>query len=126
MGGAGLPWLVIVVVVAILALVGLLVFAPWLGKQQREATELTESRHRADVLAYEVPPGQDPAAVLAALSAADVAAQPDVGSDRHLVLIDARGGDAALRERAREAIAGAPLNTQGDPAPPRRVVFLDE
>lgn len=124
MGGAGLPWLVAVVVVGVLALLALLVFAPWLRTRQQRADALAERRYDGDVLAYDVPAGQDPVAVLTALSEAGLAAEPDTGTARQRLLIDARTVEA--REQAREAIAEAPLNTQGDPAPDRPVVFADE
>ncbi len=124
MGGAGLPWLVIVVVVGVLALAGLLVFAPWLRTRRQRADDLAERRYDGDVIAYEVPPGQDPVAVLTALGEAGLHAEPDPDPARQRVLIDARTIEA--REQAREAIADAPLNTQGDPGPERAVVFADE
>ena len=124
MGGAGLPWLVIVVVVGVLALAGVLVFAPWLRSRQERADVLVERRDTGDVLAYDVPPGQDPVAVLTALSEAGLTAEPDTGTTSQRLLIDA--GTVEAREQAREAIADAPLNTQGDPATDRAVVFADE
>lgn len=124
MGGAGLPWLVIVVVVGVLAVAGLLVFAPWVRARQERADALAERRHDRDVVTYEVPPGQDPVAVLTALGEAGLHAEPEAGSAHQRLLIDAPTVEA--REQAREAIAEAPLNTQGDPAPDQPVVFTDE
>ncbi len=125
MGGAGLPWLVYGAVLVVLALGAVYVVVPWMRTRQARADELAE-RGR-DVVAYEVPTGEDPAAVLTALAAADLPAVPKVDHGRRLVLVDAASGDPrAVRERARRVIAEAPYNTQGDRAPGRRVVFLDE
>ena len=122
MGGAGLPWLVYAVVVAVIVLGATLVLVPWMRGRQQAADQLAAQGE--GVASYEVPAGQDPAAVLAALQAADLHAEPDVRGNRRLIRIDARDGGA--RERARAAIAQAPLNTQGDPAPDRPVRFVDE
>lgn len=125
MGGAGLPWMVFGLVVAVLACAGILVMVPWLRAEMAREDELA-SRDR-DVLAYEVPEGQDPAAILAALSLAGLTAAPVLRQGRRLVLIDERGRrDSAVRSRARSVIARAPLNTLGDPAPVHAVRFLDE
>lgn len=128
MGGAGLPWLVYGAFVAVLLLMGLFAFAPWARGRRDRSDELARSMGRGDgVVPYEVPSGQDPAAVLDALASADVAASSRLEHGRQLVLIDTDGGDpGAVRERARRAIAAAPLNTQEEPAPRHAVVFLDE
>ena len=128
MGGAGLPWLVYGTFVAVLLLMGLFVLAPWARASRDRSDELAGSMGRDDrVVPYEVPSGQDPAAVLDALASADVAASSRLEHGRQLVLIDTAGGDAdAVRERARRAIASAPLTTQEEPAPRHAVVFLDE
>lgn len=128
MGGAGLPWLVYGAVVFVVVLGAVLLVVPWLREQQRRADELAPLAGRGlGVFHYEVPDGQDPVAVLAALAAAGVHAESTLSRGRRLVLVDARGQDEAeVRERARRAIADAPLNTQGDPAPRHDVVFIDE
>lgn len=128
MGGAGLPWLVYGAFVVVLLLVGLFVLAPW-ARSGRERSDRLARRlgHDDRVVPYEVPSGQDPAAVLTALATADVPATTRLDHGRQLVLIDAADGDpGAVRERARRAIASAPLNTQEEPAPRHPVVFLDE
>ena len=125
MGGAGLPWMVFGAIAAVLACAGVLVMVPWVRAEMAREDELA-SRDR-DVLAYEVPEGQDPTAILAALSLAGLTAAPVLKHGRRLVLIDERGRrESAVRSRARSVIADAPLNTLGDPAPPHVVRFLDE
>ena len=128
MGGAGLPWLVYGAFVVVLLLAGLFVLAPWARARQDRSDELARRVGRGDlVVPYEVPSGQDPAAVLTALASVDVAATSRLDHGRQLVLIDTAGRDPdAVRERARHAIAAAPLNTQEEPAPRHAVVFLDE
>lgn len=125
MGGAGLPWMVFGALAAVLACAGVLVMVPWVRAEMAREDELA-SRDR-DVLTYEVPEGQDPTAILVALSLAGITAAPVLRHGRRLVLIDdSAGRHAALRRRARSVIAHAPLNTLGDPAPPHDVRFLDE
>jgi hypothetical protein len=112
-------------IAAVLACAGVLVMVPWVRAEMAREDELA-SRDR-DVLAYEVPEGQDPTAILAALSLAGITAAPVLKHGRRLVLIDERGRrESAVRSRARSVIANAPLNTLGDPAPPHVVRFLDE
>ncbi|GAA3667912.1 hypothetical protein GCM10022237_29760 [Nocardioides ginsengisoli] len=125
MGGAGLPWMVFGGVAVVLACAGVLLMVPWVKAEMRREDELA-SRDR-DVLAYEVPDGQDPSAILVALKAAGIEAAPALRHGRRLVLIDERGQrDSVLRRRARRVIARAPLNTLGDPAPVHEVWFVDE
>lgn len=125
MGGAGLPWMVFGTIAVVLACAGVLLMVPWIRAEQAREDELG-SRVR-DVLAYEVPDGQDPAAVLSALVAAGLPAVPALRNGHRLVLIDEQGRrDSVVRRQARRVIAAAPLNTLGDPAPPHAVVFLDE
>ncbi|TQK72629.1 hypothetical protein [Nocardioides sp. SLBN-35] len=125
MGGAGLPWMVFGALAAVLAFAGILVMVPWVRAEMAREDELA-SRDR-DVLGYEVPEGQDPTAILAALSLAGITAAPVLRHGRRLVLIDERGRrDSVVRRKARSVIAHAPLNTLGDPAPPHAVRFLDE
>jgi hypothetical protein len=112
-------------VAVVLACAGILFMVPWVKAEMRREDELA-SRDR-DVLAYEVPDGQDPSAILVALKAAGIAAAPALRHGHRLVLIDERGQrDSVVRRRARRVIAQAPLNTLGDPAPVHEVWFLDE
>jgi hypothetical protein len=125
MGGAGLPGAIFVVVAIVLVVLCLFLVFPWAQAQQRRADHLMEPG--AEVLGYEVPEGQDPAAVLAALHLEGMEAVTDTRHGRQVVLIEARGGVEELRPRARAIIARkANLNTQGDPAAEHDVRFLDE
>lgn len=125
MGGAGLPWMVFGTIAVVLACTGVLLMVPWIRAEQAREDEL--GRRVRDVLAYEVPDGQDPAAVLSALAAAGLPAAPALRHGHRVVLIDEQGRrDSVVRRQARRVIAAAPLNTLGDPAPPHEVVFLDE
>lgn len=125
MGGAGLPWMVFGGVAVVLACAGVLLMVPWIRAEQAREDEL--DRRDRDVLAYEVPNGQDPTAVLAALATAGLPAVPSLRHGHRVVLIDEQGRrDSVVRRQARRVIATAPLNALGDPAPPHAVVFLDE
>ena len=104
MGGAGLPWMVFGALAAVLACAGILVMVPWVRAEMAREDELA-SRDR-DVLGYEVPEGQDPTAILAALSLAGITAAPVLRHGRRLVLIDERGRrDSVVRRKARSVIA---------------------
>jgi hypothetical protein len=125
MGGAGLPGAIFVVVAIVIVCLCIFWVFPWAQSQQRRADRLTEPG--TEVLEYEVPEGQDPAAVLTALHLEGLEAVTDTRHGRQLVLIEARGGVERLRPRARAIIAHkANLNTQGDPAAEHDVRFLDE
>jgi hypothetical protein len=76
----------------------------------------------ATQLVYQVPAGQDPGTVLAAVRAEGC----DAVAEGARVVIACPGGAKLLRGRMRAVIAAAPLNFEGDPAPKSDIVFEDE
>ncbi|HWM74010.1 MAG TPA: hypothetical protein VNQ53_09725, partial [Nocardioides sp.] len=78
-------------------------------------------------LVYEVPEGQDPATVVAALRNNGLEAAEVMREGRQRVVISEASAGEDLRSRAREIIAKeADLNLEGDPSAPRKVTFADE
>ena len=126
MGGAGLPFgLMVIALLAVLVLLGAFVVVPWLRGESRRRARLTEPEHRS--LVYEVPEGQDPAAIVAALRQDGLEATEVMRQGRQRIVISDPGGSEEVRSRARVVIAqGTDLNLEGDPAPTRKVTFADE
>jgi hypothetical protein len=125
MGGAGLPGLIFAVIVLALIVLSVLLVLPWVNSRRREVERLSDPD--VATLEYEVPEGQDPAAVVHALKKDGLDAVGELRRGRQLVLIHSTGDLDRLRPRARAVIAErAPLSTQGDPAPDTKVRFLDE
>ena len=81
---------------------------------------------RVPTLEYEVPEGQDPAVVLAALHQAGYDATSDATHPRQTVLIACPGGIEGEREHARAVIESADVTTPDDGAPVPAVRFRDE
>lgn len=82
---------------------------------------------RVATLEYEVPLGQDPTVVLAALHRAGYEATSDATHPRQTVLVACPGGIEGERERVRSVIESADVTTPDDGAPvPVVVRFLDE
>lgn len=79
---------------------------------------------RGGVLRYQVPTGQDPAAVLGTLRAAGVASEPDVVDGESVVVISLT--PPHTRDSVRDIVRRAPENMQGDRRPSRVVTFSDE
>jgi len=126
MGGAGLPFgLMFIVLLAIIALAAIYVVVPWMRGESRLRDEVTGPGQ--DSLVYEVPEGQDPAAILAALRHDGLQATEVMRQGRQRVVIACSTGGEDLRPRARALIAEkALLNLEGDPAADHRVRFADE
>jgi hypothetical protein len=83
--------------------------------------------NRVATLEYEVPVGQDPAVILAALQRAGYDATSDATHPRQTVLIACPGGIEGERERVRYVIESADVTTPDDGAPvPEAVRFRDE
>jgi hypothetical protein len=74
----------------------------------------------AETLAYDVPDGQDPADVIAALGGSGYPAVEDEGAGRHQVLVFCPDGRFSDRPRVRALIQGAGLPGS------RPVTFADE
>ena len=126
MGGAGLPFgLMVIALLAILVLLGIFVVVPWMRGESRRQARLTEPGQQHVV--YEVPEGQDPAAIIAALRQDGLEATEVMRQGRQRVVISCPGSPGKVRSRARSVIEReADLNLEGDPAPTRKVTFADE
>lgn len=111
-----IPVLVILAIVVVVV-AGAVVLA---RRQNRGVEDLTDPA--APTLRYEVPEGQDPVAVVAALHEAGYDA---VAEGQHVAV---RGGEDPERERAhvRAVIESAPVNMDSGVVPDRRVRFEDE
>ena len=95
----------------------------------RRHEEVDEELHsdRTPTLAYEVPVGQDPAVILAALGRAGYTATSDSTHPRQTVLIACPGGIEGERRRVRAVIESASVTTPDDGVPIRvDVRFRDE
>jgi hypothetical protein len=125
-----LPVLVVVLVV-VLVLVGA---AALLRRATASQVEHSDRLQNADrpTLRYEVPPGQDPAVLVTALTqdGYDVSADADPGASAPVVIIGRPGGQAPDREAVRASLS---LLNETNVDPPasarverRRVRFLDE
>ncbi|HEX2892556.1 MAG TPA: hypothetical protein VHO29_00960 [Marmoricola sp.] len=111
-----------------LALITLYVLREQTGfLQRRERVDRELHSDRTPTLGYEVPVGQDPTVVLAALERAGYTATTDNTHPRQTVLIACPGGIEGERRRVREVIESAGVTTPDDGAPaPVEVRFLDE
>jgi hypothetical protein len=123
--GGGVPFgLMMIALLAILVLVSVYVVVPWLRGESRRQALLTEP---GEALVYEVPEGQDPAAIVTALRQDGLEATEVMRQGRQRVVIGGPGGSDRIRAQARAVIAHeSDLNLEGDPAPTRKVTFADE
>jgi len=125
MGGAGLPGLIFAVLLLLLIGGSLFLIFPWMRASRQRIERLVDPA--VDTLEYEVPEGQDPAVVVAALTLEGLDAVGELRHGRRLVLLNITGDDGEVRSRARAVIAHeAPLNPEGDASPDTQVRFLDE
>lgn len=91
------------------------------------ALRLRRRPKKAESLRYQVPVGQDPAAVIAALRQAGYEVRRDHEPTRiQDVVITCPDGADSERARVRSVIAGAPVDLGGGAAPEHPVVFEDE
>jgi hypothetical protein len=107
---------VLVPVVAVIIVLVLAAFAiKRFGRDEREHSDQLQQPDRPTVR-YEVPPGQDPAAVLADLRQAgyDASADSEPGPSSPILIIGGPSGQAPDRERLRVVLANASVNV--DPA----------
>ena len=112
-----------VVVVIVLVVVGLMLKRFGSETAQRQEAVMTEAR---ETLSYRVPEGQDPAAVLVALSRGGFEAVSAPG-DSHLIVIECPMGVGQQREEVRTLLENeAPLNLEEDPNNVERARFTDE
>ncbi|HET7431085.1 MAG TPA: hypothetical protein VFJ89_06230 [Nocardioides sp.] len=118
------------VILVVIALVALVLVMKRFTRAEVAHSDRLQASHRPSVR-YEVPPGQDPALVLAGLRSAgyDASADSEPGPSSPIVII-ATSGSAADRERLREVLAGiAGTNVNPEESAPverGRVRFIDE
>jgi hypothetical protein len=124
--GGGVPFgLMLIALLLILVLVSTYVVVPWLRGESRRQARLTEPGGQP--LVYEVPEGQDPAAIVTALRQDGLEATEVMRQGRQRVVIGGPGDSRRIRAQARALIAHeTDLNLEGDPAPTRKVTFADE
>lgn len=110
-----------------LALITLYVLRQQTGFWRRhERVDAELHSDRVPTLAYEVPVGQDPAEILAALHQAGYAATSDATSPHQTVLIGCPGGIEGERAQVRSLIESASVTAPDDGAQPAHVRFRDE
>jgi len=119
--------LVPVVIIVIVVVAATLSFKRFVVRERARADRLYADREA--VMRYQVPHGQDPAAVLVGLGRAGYEAtiDPVVGETNELAI--ARGEHSRMdREELRDALAGiTQLNMEGDQSPvPTPIRFADE
>ena len=116
-----------VFVVVALVVAWLVLGVAGMGKsKQTGRTKAQELRHSNATLHYEVPPGQDPAVLVAALSKAGFEAEDELVEGRNRLLIGRADGEAPVRSSVRDVIEGANQTTMGGGPIQHRVVFEDE
>ena len=94
---------------------------------RRAATARDAARTPGEHVVYRVPPGQDPAALLAALHGHGYEAVSETGPAGIDVVVPCRADDVDARDRVRAVIEEhAPANLEGDPAPAGHVRFTAE
>ena len=115
------------------AIVALLLITLYVLREQtgflRRHEQVDQELHsdRTPTLAYEVPVGQDPTVVLAALGQAGYTAASDNTHPRQTVLIACPGGIEGERARVRAVIESAGVTAPDDGVPvPVEVRFRDE
>jgi len=119
----GSIFVVVLLVVVALVVVGVMLKRFSGEHAQRQEAVITEA---SETLSYRVPEGQDPAAVLVALSRGGFEAVPAPG-DSHLVVIECPMGVSRQREEVRTLLENeAPLNLEEDPSNTVRARFTDE
>jgi len=126
MGGEALVYLVIVVVLGAVVMFGLVPLVQRYSEQRRKVQD--EVKHgEGEAVRYQVPEGQDPAAVMAALRHEGFEPVGDQEATEQDILVPYRG--PADRERVRRIIASAPISLEGGPHPTdsaSEVRFTDE
>lgn len=116
------PLLVVVIVV-----LGLVLWS--MGRYQRRTEEIVHEVEAEDVAAlrYRVPTGQDPAAVVAALTHEGYSAVRDTRGADADILVPCPAGVDRERAHVRAVIAhAAAADMEGHPMPEHEVHFVDE
>ncbi|MGC4112815.1 MAG: hypothetical protein QM747_20810 [Nocardioides sp.] len=109
--GGGMGAVLVPVVAVVIVLLVAAVAVKRFGRAEREHSDQLQAADRPTVR-YEVPPGQDPAAVLADLRTAgyDVSADSEPGPSSPILIIGTASGGAPDRERLRTLLATASVN----------------
>ena len=97
-------------------------------RQRQEALREEAVTGQVETLVYDVPVGQDPAAIIAALKQEGFqAVREDAATHSQELLILCPAGADRERARVRALIAHeAPIDMEGHPMPPHDVRFADE
>jgi len=126
MGGEALVYLVIVVVLGVVVVFGLVPLVQRFNEQRRRVQD--EVKHGdVEAVRYQVPEGQDPAVVMAALRHEGFEPVGDQEATAQDILVPC--SSSSDRDRVRRVIASAPTSLEGGPHPaagPHEVRFTDE
>lgn len=115
----------VVVPLALVVVIGYVAVRVFRQEEERKYDEAVGEV--VESLRYHIPPGQDPAAVLAALKVEGYDAVRDDRFDTPDVLILTPSGRDRERAHVRAVLADSDANLEGDPQPAgRRVTFADE
>ena len=118
------------IVLTLLAIVVLALIVLYVARTKVSAREQITEELKSDAtptLEYDVPTGQDPAVILAALDQAGYTASVDPALPQQIVLISCPGGVDRERARVRSVIQSAQVTTQQDGVPLQvDVRFRDE
>jgi regulator of protease activity HflC (stomatin/prohibitin superfamily) len=117
----------IATVVAVVVLVWIVLYV--IREQTRAQQKVDETLHDAQTptLEYEVPTGQDPAAILAALESEGYLATVDTTLPHQVVLVACPAGTDRERARVRAVIQSASVSAMDDGVPLQvEVRFRDE
>ena len=117
----------VLLAVMVLALAGVLIVTLWLGRSaERRADQPLPAPPSSVLLRYVVPEGQDPAAVVAALGAAGLAAKSEQTGDVRTVVVALDRDTVLDREDVRTLIGDAGSTIQDGVAVTGVVRFDDE
>ena len=117
----------IVILLALVALAAIVLYVVRQEMRQRERVDTKLHDDRVPTLEYDVPAGQDPTVILAALERAGYTATVDPGGPHQLVLVECPAGVDRERARVRSVIESASVTTPEDGVPLQvDVRFRDE
>ena len=119
---------IVFVLIPLVIVVGVAYLATRWFRQSQELKREEARRGVVDSLRYHVPPGQDSAAILAALQMEGYEAVQDDGQTSQDILIMTPSGADLERPHVRAVLAHeTPLNLEGDPMPDdQEIRFADE
>ena len=108
---------VIVLVLAVLALALVVLYVLREQVRRRQAVDEVVEDERTPTLEYEVPTGQDPSVILAALTQAGYTAAVDTSGAHQVVSVVCRAGVDRERARVRSVIESANVTAPDDGVP---------